>query len=121
LLIPKPLKINQTNPSDAVSFRAVVESMRIDGSVRHVHVVSDFSIKGNEVDADTLVLTGTGVVTMKEGAVKEVPVSLTISKQNALKLWIYPWVPLPGDEVYHFGKNPIYGMVSSIGTFFTYP
>jgi hypothetical protein len=121
LTIPEPLKINQTNPSDAVSFRAVFESMRIDGSDRHVHVVSGFNIKGSEVDADTLVLTGAAVVTMKEGAVKEVPVSLTISKQSALKLWIYPWVPLPGAEDYHFGKNPIYGMASSIGTFFTYP
>lgn len=58
---------------------------------------------------------------MEEGLVKNVPVSLSIVYQDTLKLWVHPWVPLPEPKDYHFGKSPIYGMVSSTGVFLTYP
>ncbi|MDN5847156.1 MAG: hypothetical protein L0H53_12890 [Candidatus Nitrosocosmicus sp.] len=121
LLIPKPLKINQTNPPDAAPFSATFEMMKKDGTVRHTHTVSNFNLQGSEANGNVLVLTGTATVLMPEGLVEEVPVSLTISNQDALKLWIYPWIPMPEPKDYHFGKNPIYGVVSLIGTFFTYP
>ncbi len=121
LLIPKPLKINQTNPSDATPFSAIFEMVKTDGTMRHTHTVSDFNLTGSQANNNALVLTGTATVLMKEGPVKSVPVSLSIVDQDALKLWIYPSVPSPEIKDYHFGKTPIYGLVSSVGAFFTFP
>ncbi|MDN5867917.1 MAG: hypothetical protein L0H55_11035 [Candidatus Nitrosocosmicus sp.] len=122
LLIPKPLKINQTNPSDATPFSAIFEMVKTDGTMRHTHTVSDFNLTGSQANGNALVLTGTATVLMSEGLVKNVPISLSIVDQDVLKMWIYPWVPLPEPKDYHFGKDtPIYGLVSSIGIYFTYP
>jgi hypothetical protein len=121
LLIPKPLKINQTNPSDATPFSAIFEMVKTDGTERHVHFISDFNLKDIELSNSLLTLNGTAAVLEKEGAVKEVPISLSIVDQDTLKLWVYPWVPSPEPKDYLFGKTPIYGLVSTIGIFFTYP
>lgn len=121
LLIPKPLKINQTNPSDATPFTAIFEMVKTDGTMRHTHAVSDFNLTGSQANNNALVLTGKATVLMNEGPVKNVPVSLSIVDQDALKLWIYPSVPSTEVKDNHFGNTPIYGLVSSIGTFFTFP
>lgn len=121
LLIPKPLKINQTNPSDATPFSAIFEMVKTDGTMRHTHTISNFNLTGSQANQNALVLTGTASVLMPEGLVENVPVSLSIVDQDTLKLWVYPWVPSPEPKDYHFGKTPIYGLVSTIGIFFTYP
>ncbi len=121
LLIPKPLKINQTNPSDATPFTAIFEMVKTDGTMRHTHAVSDFNLTGSQANNNALVLTGNATVLMNEGPVKNVPVSLSIVDQDALKLWIYPSMSSAEIKGNHFGNTPIYGLVSSIGTFFTFP
>ncbi|CAN5779302.1 hypothetical protein BH23THE1_BH23THE1_20930 [soil metagenome] len=116
-----PLKINQTNPSDATPFNAIFEMVKTDGTERQTYTISDFNLTGSQANQNARILTGKATVLMEAELVKNVPVSLSIVDQDTLKLWIYPWVPLSEPKDYHFGKSPIYGIVSSIGVFLTYP
>ncbi|MER5176292.1 MAG: hypothetical protein ABJB76_09275 [Candidatus Nitrosocosmicus sp.] len=116
LAIPQPLKINQTNPSNAVMFNAGFEMIKTDGKSMHTQTISDFKITGSAISDNALVLTGTGTVLMKDGPVKDVPISITILNQGALNLFIDP---IKTNN--HFGNTPIYGTVSSVGTFLTFP
>ena len=116
LAIPKPLKINQTNPPNAAIFNSGFEMIKTDGKSIHTHIISDFNLKGSAINGNALVLTGTATVTMKEGPVKDVPVSISILNQGALKLWIDPT-----KTSNHFGNTPIYGTVSSVGVFLSFP
>jgi hypothetical protein len=116
LAIPKPLKINQTNPPNAAIFNSAFEMIKTDGKSIHTHMISDFNLKGSAINGNALVLTGTATVTMKEGPVKDVPISISILNQGALKLWIDPT-----KTSNHFGSTPIYGTVSSVGVFLSFP
>jgi hypothetical protein len=116
LAIPKPLKINQTNPPNAAIFNAGFEMIKTDGTSIHTHTISDFKLKGSAISGNALVLTGTATVSMKNGPVKDVPISITILNQGALNLFIDPLKTSS-----HFGNTPIYGTVSSLGIFISLP
>ena len=116
LVIPKPLKINQTNPPNAALFSAGFEMIKTNGKLMHTHTIADFKLKRSAVNGNVLVLTGTATVSMKDGPVKDVPISISIINQGVLKLWIDP-----SKTNNHFGNTPLYGTVSSEGIFLTFP
>ncbi|MGE0389117.1 MAG: hypothetical protein AB7P13_03175 [Candidatus Nitrosocosmicus sp.] len=120
LLLPESLKGNKVNSSDATAFNAEFEMVRIDGTQRHIHTVSDFKITGIQVTENTLVLDGWATVLLN-GPLKEAPVSISIQDQDLLKLWIKSTEATPEPKDYHFGKTPIYGVLSAIDTSVTYP
>jgi hypothetical protein len=116
LAIPHPLKINKTNPPDAAKFNAGFEMIKTDGTSMHTHSISDFKLKGSNINKNDLILSGTATVSMKEGPVKDVPISITILNQGAMYLLIDPV-----KTSNHFGNTPIYGTVSSVGIFLSFP
>lgn len=116
LSIPHPLKINQTNPPNAATFNAGFEMIKTDGTSIHTHTISDFNLKGSTVNKNDLILSGTATVSMKEGPVKNVPISITIRNQGVIYLLIDP---IKTNN--HFGNTPIYGTVSSVGIFLSFP
>jgi hypothetical protein len=116
LAIPHPLKINKTNPPDAAVFNAGFEMIKTDGTSMHTHTISDFTLKSSAVNKNDLILSGTATVSMKNGPVKDVPISITILNQGAMYLLIDPV-----KTSNHFGSTPIYGTVSSVGIFLSFP
>ena len=116
LAIPKPLKINQTNPPNAAIFNSGFEMIKTDGTSMHTHTISNFNLKGSSINGNALILTGTATVSMKEGPVKDVPISITILNQGALNISIDPL-----KTKNHFGNTPIYGTVSTVGVFLSFP
>lgn len=116
LAIPHPLKINKTNPPDAAAFNAGFEMIKTDGTSMHTHTISDFKLKSSAVNKNDLILSGTATVSMKNGPVKDVPISITILNQGAMYLLIDPV-----KTSNHFGNTPIYGTVSSVGIFLSFP
>jgi hypothetical protein len=116
LAIPKPLKINQTNPPTAAIFKSGFEMIKTDGSSRHTHIISNFNLKGSSINGNALILTGTATVSMKEGPVKDVTIRTTLLNQGALNISLDPV-----KTSNHFGNTPIYGTVSTVGVFLSFP
>jgi hypothetical protein len=116
LAIPHPLKINKTNPPNAAIFNAGFEMIKTDGTSMHTHTISDFKLKGSTINKNDLILSGTATVSMKDGPVKDVPISITILNQGAMYLLVDPV-----KTSNHFGNSPIYGTVSSLGIFLSFP
>ncbi len=116
MAIPKPLKINQTNPPDAAAFNAAFEMIKTHGTEAHTHTVSNFNMTGSEINGNALDLAGYATVSMKEGQIYDVYMTLSIVNQGAVKIMIDP-----SKTDFHFGNEPIFGTVSSIGTFLSFP
>ena len=80
-----------------------------DGTAMHAHMIygfkpTEFTTEQN----DTVhVLKGSATVTMKDGPVADVPLTIKVFNKAVIALWIGP------DKVDgHFGSNPIYGILS---------
>lgn len=116
LSLPHPLKINQTNPPNAAVFNAGFEMIKTDGTAMHTHIISDFNLISSSVNKNDLILSGTATVSMKNGPVKAVPITITILNHSALSLSIDPL-----KTNHHFGDSPIYGTVKSVGVFLSFP
>jgi hypothetical protein len=55
----------------------------------------------------TTVYNGTATITMKEGPVNDVPISVRTLNDNAISLWVDP-----AKTMNHFGNTPIYGTIT---------
>jgi hypothetical protein len=62
------------------------------------------------------VLSGTATISMKEGPVNNVPITINIANQGSINLGIDP---IKTDN--HFGSALMYGTVISVGTFISFP
>jgi carboxymethylenebutenolidase len=79
-----------------------------DGNAMHSHNVYGFNVENYEADDMTLTFEGTATVTMRDGPVSGVPVTVVISNNAVLAMWIGP------DMIdSHFGDGPVYGVLSS--------
>lgn len=112
LIIPQAAKVSPTNPPKAAIFNATFRMIKTDGAEPHRHIISDFKLTQSTITNTHSVFNGTATVTLKDGPHKDVPISIRIMKQGAMSLWIDP-----AKTDNHFGKTPIYGIVSIIGVF----
>jgi hypothetical protein len=92
---------NQSNPA---SFDAMFSMVMLNGSSKHQHQVSNFSLTDVEDENDTVVYKGQATVTMKDGPVTEIPTEIKIHNNNVISIWFDPT-----KEKTHFGVSPIYG------------
>jgi VCBS repeat-containing protein len=80
-----------------------------DGTAMHSHSIYNF--KASEMTQEgnsTNVLKGTATVTMKDGPVSDVPVTIKVFNNAVIGFWIGP------DKVDgHFGTSPVYGILST--------
>ena len=97
----KMSNINSANPS----FNGTFYMIKTDGTASHKHTISDFKISGTPIVANnSTTFNGTSTVTMKEGPVKDVPISIKFSDESSVSIWLDPT-----KTNNHFGTTLIYG------------
>jgi hypothetical protein len=97
-----------TSNSQAI-FNASFAMIKLDGSEKHSHTISNFKMLGNPINNNmTITFNGTSTVSMKDGPRNDVPVSIKIMDRGAIAISLDPT-----KVENHFGNTPIYGNVYS--------
>ncbi len=97
-------------------FKADFTMMKLNGTSKHRHKISDFQLASISMDKMTMILNGSATIALKEGQKNDVPIMIQIMNNSAINIWIDPKI------VNHFGSTPIYGMVTKItGTLRDFP
>src|SRR5262249_10030340 len=94
-------KMNSTSPI----FNATFYMMKLNGSATHTHTISNFKLIGSPItNNNSTTFNGTTTLTMKNGPVTDVPISIRLMNGHAVSISIDP---LKTHK--HFGNTPIYG------------
>jgi hypothetical protein len=89
-------------------FDAVFNMVMLNGSALHKHQISNFALTSMSMpDKKTVVYNGTATITMKEGPVSAVPISVRTLNDNVISIWVNP-----AKTMNHFGNTPIYGTIT---------
>jgi hypothetical protein len=105
---------NPTPTANLVTFNTTMSMVKLDGTAKHKHTISDFKLTSSSVNKkiSSATFNGTATITMKEGPVKDVPISIKFlgikpsMDSGALSIWVDPI-----KTQNHFGKTPIYSIV----------
>ena len=90
------------------TFNAVFNMVMLNGSALHKHQISNFMLTSMSIPNEKAsVSNGTATITMKEGPVNDVPVSIRTFDDNVISIWVDP-----AKTMNHFGNTPIYGTVT---------
>ena len=76
---------NQTNPA---KFDASFTMVLLNGSAKHSHHISNFSLTDVKDENDTLSYTGLATVTLRAGPMKDVPIEIKVFNNNVICLWL---------------------------------
>lgn len=98
---------NKTNPA---KFDATFTMTMVNGSARHQHHISNYSLIDVKTENDTVTFKGLATVTLKDGPVVDVPIEIKIINNNLISIWFDPTFD-PAKFEMHFGETPIYGTV----------
>jgi hypothetical protein len=80
------------------------------GSAIHDHEIYDFTLTDMSMpNNSTTVFNGTATITMRQGPVPNVPVSIKAMDNNAVSIWIDPT-----KIQNHFGNTPIFGTIEKL-------
>jgi hypothetical protein len=80
------------------------------GSAMHDHEVYDFTLADISMpDNSTTVYNGTATITMRQGPVSDVPISIKAMDSNAVSIWVDPT-----KINNHFGNTPIFGTIAKM-------
>ena len=80
----------------------------LNGSALHKHQISNVTLTGMSMpDKTTTVYNGTATITMKEGPVNDVPLSIKTLNDNVIGIWVDS-----EKTMNHFGNTPIYGTIT---------
>ena len=80
------------------------------GSAMHDHEIYDFTLTDMSMpNNSTTVFNGTATITMRQGPVPNVPVSIKAMDNNAVSIWIDPT-----KIQNHFGNIPIFGTIEKL-------
>lgn len=100
-----------SNNVNATAFNAAIEMIRPDGTDRHNHTLTDFSLLNSSSQSGTnsTYFNGTSTVSLADGPALDIPTSVKLSNNNIITIWMDP------ESVdRHFGESPtIFGIVSS--------
>jgi hypothetical protein len=98
---------NKTNLPTA-TFNSVFNMVMLNGSALHKHLISDFTLTGMSMPNEkTVVYNGTVTITMKEGPVTDVSLSIRTLNDNVISIWVDP-----AKTMNHFGNTPIFGTIT---------
>jgi hypothetical protein len=90
------------------TFASVFDMLMLNGSALHKHEISNVTLKSISLPNEkTAIYNGTATITMKEGPVNDVPISIRTLNDNAISIWIDP-----AKTMNHFGNTPIYGTIT---------
>jgi hypothetical protein len=80
------------------------------GSAKHDHEIYDFTLTDMSMpNNSTTVFNGTATITMRQGPVSDVPMSIKAMENNAVSIWIDPT-----KIQNHFGNTPIFGTIEKL-------
>jgi hypothetical protein len=80
------------------------------GSALHDHKIYDFTLTDMSMpNNSTTVFNGTATITMRQGPVPDVPVSIKAMENNAVSIWVDPT-----KIQNHFGNTPIFGTIERL-------
>jgi hypothetical protein len=80
------------------------------GSAMHDHEIYDFTLTDMSMpNNSTTVFNGTATITMRQGPVPDVPVSIRAMENNAVSIWVEPT-----KIQNHFGNTPIFGTIEKL-------
>ena len=90
------------------TFNAIFNMVMLNGTALHKHEISNFTLRSISMPNEkTVVSNGTATITMKEGPVNAVPVSVRTIDDNVIVI-----MPDLGKTKDHFGNTPIYGTIT---------
>jgi hypothetical protein len=95
--------------SNSPTFTSTFSMVKLDGSAMHKHTINDFKLAGNPIKTTTgTTYNGTATVSMKQGPVSNVPISITLSDNGNISIMVDPKTTNN-----HFGNTPIEGKVTA--------
>ena len=80
------------------------------GSAMHDHRIYNFTLTDMSMpNNSTTVFNGTATITMRQGPVHDVPLSIKAMENNAVSIWVDPT-----KRQNHFGNTPIFGTIEKL-------
>jgi hypothetical protein len=87
-----------------------INMVMTNGSAMHDHEIYDFKLTNMTMpNKSTAVFNGTATITMRQGPVPDVPVSIKAMENNAVSIWVDPT-----KIQNHFGNTPIFGTIERL-------
>jgi hypothetical protein len=105
------IPMENSSSADLPLFDAFFDMVLTNGSAKHQHRITNFTLTGASLSNSnmTLVFNGTSTVAMKDGPVENVLSNITIMDNNTVSIWLDPT-----RTNNHFGETPIYGTVRAM-------
>lgn len=105
-----------TNASTATAslpnatFHSKFNMVMTNGSAMHDHEIYDFTLADiSKTNNSTIVYNGTATITMMQGPVPDVPISIKTMDNNTISIWADPT-----KVNNHFGNTPIFGIIAKL-------
>jgi hypothetical protein len=94
------------------TFHSKFNMVMTNGSAKHDHEIYNFELTNiSNPDNSTSVFNGTATITMRQGPVDNVPVSIKRIDTDVLSIWADPT-----KINNHFGNTPIFGTIEKLIT-----
>jgi hypothetical protein len=92
------------------TFNSKFNMVMTNGSAKHDHKIYNFKLTSmSNPNNTTSVFNGTATITMKQGPVENVPVSIKRIDNNVISIWADPT-----KVNNHFGNTPIFGTIEKL-------
>jgi hypothetical protein len=105
-----------TNASTATAsllnatFHSKFNMVMTNGSAIHDHEIYDFTLADiSKTNNSTIVYNGTATITLRQGPVPDVPISIKTMDNNTISIWADPT-----KVNNHFGNTPIFGIIAKL-------
>ena len=105
-----PNATDNSSDTNSSSFNAAIEMIRPDGTGRHTHTVTDFTLlNSSQSNTNSTIYNGTSTVSLAKGPALDIPTSITLSNNSMISMWLDP------ESVdHHFGEShTLFGIVAS--------
>jgi hypothetical protein len=101
---------NRTNSLPNATLNAKFSMVMTNGSAMHDHRIYNFTLTGMSMpNNSTTVFNGTATITMRQGPVPDVPLSIKAMEDNVVSIWVDPT-----RVQNHFGNTPIFGTIEQL-------
>jgi len=101
---------NATGALPNATLKAQFNMVMTNGSAMHDHKIYNFTLTDMSMpNNSTTVFNGTATVTLRQGPVHDVPLSIKAMDNNAVSIWVDPT-----KIQNHFGNTPIFGTIEKL-------
>jgi hypothetical protein len=98
---------NKNDNLPTARLEAEFDMVMLNGSALHQHSIYNFTLADiMKIDDNNYQANGTATVTMKDGPVNNVPLSIKSMNNNVISIWVDPT-----KVNNHFGNTPLFGLI----------